>query len=78
MTIQELYQKHKHFYQTLELTFADLGWETFEWECLHLRYLLFYLYRYDIQHTDFFTYHHYKISYYLYILEWSKKDPFVL
>lgn len=67
MTISDIYKGFRGFYQSIEEDYSDFHTGTFEWETLHLRYLIYYLLRYGIQDMQYFTYYHYRTAYRLYV-----------
>ena len=67
MRIQVFYEENKSFYEQLELEFRD-KFEKYEWESLHLRYLIYYMTKYDIQTKECFTAYHYRVSYRIYLM----------
>ena len=66
--MREFYEMNKKFYEEIEQEFGAFRFGQHEWESLHLRYLLYYVTKYDIQDRECFTAHHYRISYRLYLL----------
>ena len=67
MRIQVFYEENRSFYEQLELEFRD-KFEKYEWESLHLRYLVYYVTKYDIHSPECFTTYHYRISYRIYLM----------
>lgn len=73
MTIEQIYKSFTGFYKAIEDEYSECDIDYFEWETLHLRYLLYYIVRYNIRDARYFTSHHYRTSYRLYVqkLVWS-------
>ena len=68
MRIQVFYEVNKTFYEKLESEFKEFRFEKYEWESLHLRYLVYYVTKYDIHSPECFTTYHYRISYRIYLM----------
>ena len=66
--IQEFYEMNKEFYQRIEQEFGVYKFGKYEWLSLHLRYLIYYMTKYDIHNRECFTAYHYRVSYRLYLL----------
>ena len=66
--IQKFYNMNKKFYEEIEQEFEVFGFGKYEWLSLHLRYLIYYLTKYDIQNRECFIAHHYRVPYRLYLL----------
>ena len=66
--IQDFYKMNKEFYREIEQEFGVYRFGKYEWLILHLRYLVYYMTKYDIQNRECFTAHHYRVSYRLYLL----------
>ena len=66
--MQELYEVNKKFYKDIEQEFGVFRFGKYEWESLHLRYLIYYLTKYEIHSRKSFTAYHYRVSYRIYLL----------
>ena len=67
MKIQEIYLKYKGYYAEIEAEYSHCKKTSIEWETLHLRYLIYYLVRYNIAKMQFFNPYHYRTAYRLYL-----------
>ena len=65
--IQEFYEMNEKFYKDIEQEFGAFKFGKYEWLSLHLRYLVYYMTKHDIQNRECFTSHHYRVSYRLYL-----------
>ena len=68
MMIHEFYEMNKKFYKEIEQEFEALQFGKYEWLSLHLRYLVYYMNKYEIHNRECFTAYHYRVSYRLYLL----------
>ena len=53
--IQEFYNMNKKFYKEIEQEFGVFGFGKYEWESLHLCYLVYYMTQYAIQNRECFS-----------------------
>ena len=66
--MQDSYNMNKKFYKEIEQELEVFQFGKYEWLSLHLRYLIYYMTKYEIQNRECFTAHHYRVSYRLYLL----------
>ena len=66
--MQEFYNMNKKFYKEIEQEFGAFSFGKYEWLSLHLRYLIYYISKYDIQNRECFTAYHYRVSYRIYLV----------
>lgn len=67
MMIKQIYQQYQAFYKEIEQIYSKYLQSPFEWESLHLRYLLYYMVRYHILDTECFNPYHYRTAYRIYV-----------
>ncbi|KXT75081.1 hypothetical protein STRDD10_00489 [Streptococcus sp. DD10] len=61
--IEKVYNEYREVDSFLERAYAYLKLDSYERDSLHLRFLLYYLFKYDFQSMDCFTAYPYKVSY---------------
>ena len=65
--LQSIYDQMTDFYKSIEEEYATFFGDHFDWEHVHFKFLIYYLFRYSIEnHRDFIVYH-YRVAYRLYL-----------
>ena len=65
--IEQIYEQYLDFYDVIEKEYSNLIDNDLEWEVFHLRFLLYYLLRYNIDVIHPLISYHYRACYRLYI-----------
>ena len=65
--IRKIYEEYLDFYKVIENEYSQLIDNELEWEVFHLRFLLYYLFRYNIDVIHPLISYHYRACYRLYI-----------
>ena len=65
--LQSIYNQMTDFYNSIEEEYGTFFGDHFDWEHVHFKFLIYYLFRYSIEnHRDFIVYH-YRVAYRLYL-----------
>ena len=65
--IRKIYEEYLDFYKVIENEYSQLIDNELEWEVFHLRFLLYYLVRYEFDIMNPLFSYHYRACYRLYI-----------
>ena len=75
--LQSIYDQMTDFYNSIEEEYATSFGDSWDWEHLHFKFLIYYLVRYRIvSHRDFIVYH-YRVAYRLYLEKLIMKQDFI-
>ena len=76
--IRKIYEEYLDFYKVIENEYSQLIDNELEWEVFHLRFLLYYLLRYNIDVIHPLISYHYHACYRLYIEQLLISKDYVL
>ena len=76
--IRKIYEEYRDFYNVIENEYSQLIDNELEWEVFHLRFLLYYLLRYNIDVIHPLISYHYRACYRLYIEQLLISNDYVL
>ena len=76
--IRNIYEEYLDFYNVIENEYSQLIDNELEWEVFHLRFLLYYLLRYNIDVIHPLISYHYRPCYRLYIEQLLISKDYVL
>ena len=76
--IEQIYEQYLDFYKVIENEYSQLINNELEWEVFHLRFLLYYLLRYNIDVIHPLISYHYRACYRLYIEQFLISKDYVL
>ena len=76
--IRKIYEEYLDFYKVIENEYSQLIDNELEWEVFHLRFLLYYLFRYNIDVIHQLISYHYRACYRLYIEQLLISKDYVL
>ena len=75
--LQNIYDQMTDFYDSIEEEYATFFGDHFDWEHVHFKFLIYYLFRYSIEtHRDFIVYH-YRVAYRLYLEKLIMNQGFI-
>ena len=75
--LQSIYDQMTDFYKSIEEEYATFFGDHFDWEHVHFKFLIYYLFRYSIEnHRDFIVYH-YRVAYRLYLEKMIMNQGFI-
>ena len=75
--LQSIYDQMIDFYDSIEEEYATFFGDHFDWEHVHFKFLIYYIFRYRIvNHRDFIVYH-YRVAYRLYLEKLIMNQRFI-
>ena len=75
--LQNIYDQMTDFYDSIEEEYAAFFGDHFDWEHVHFKFLIYYLFRYSIENHRNFIVYHYRVAYRLYLEKLIMKQGFV-
>lgn len=75
--LQKIYEQMTDFYRNIEEEYGTFFGDYFDWEHVHFKFLIYYLFRYSIGNYRDFIVYHYRVAYRLYLEKLIMNQRFI-
>jgi len=75
--LQKIYEQMADFYRNIEEEYSTFFGDHFDWEHVHFKFLIYYLFRYSIGNYRAFIVYHYRVAYRLYLEKLIMNQGFI-